>query len=273
MRMFRNWAALNKFSDDDLAIDDRTRELQRKISRFEQTYYTISIAYWSIWLAALLSGNAVLTRVSSFSVFCWAMLASSFSFCLYFLARLIKDIQRPHELVSSIEQDASGFNRYSWRTLFWLGFVLFYLAPTSQLVMKYLGSFGTVMCFYGLILVASSALLIKTWTFMGDPNIPMNLITVGPYSLLRHPQALGNLLFVSGFALTGGSLWSAAAFVAAGFLYGRNIVPLEEQMLSEAFPNSYSHYAERVPRFSGALILLLVIQTAMMMRYGVGAWS
>ena len=54
---------------------------------------------------------------------------------------------------------------------------------------------------------------------MGDPNIPMNLITVGPYSLLRHPQALGNLLFLCGFALAGGSFWSALAFVGSGMLY------------------------------------------------------
>jgi hypothetical protein len=181
MKMFRNWAALNKFSDDDFAIDEKTRELQRKISQFEQTYYAISIAYWSVWLAALLSGNALLTKISSFSVFCWAMLASSFSFCAYFLARMIKDAGRPHEILTRVQQDMSGLNRYSWRTLFWLGFALFYVAPTSPMVVRYLGSFGTVMCFYGLLLVASSALLIKTWTFMGDPNIPMNLITVGPY--------------------------------------------------------------------------------------------
>jgi len=154
--------------------------------------------------------------------------------------------------------------------LFWLGFALFYVAPTSAWVARYLGSFGVVMCGYGLVLVASSALLIKTWTFMGDPNIPMNLITVGPYALLRHPQALGNLLFVCGFALTGGSTWSALAFLAAGALYVRNIVPVEEMMLAEAFPNSYTHYCERVPRFSGALLLLLVVQTVMMIRYGVG---
>jgi protein-S-isoprenylcysteine O-methyltransferase Ste14 len=93
-------------------------------------------------------------------------------------------------------------------------------------------------------------------------------VCVCRYSLLRHPQALGNLLFVCGFALTGGSLWSALAFLGAGMLYGRNIVPLEEQMLTEAFPNSYVHYCERVPRFSGALLLLLVVQTAVMIRYG-----
>lgn len=232
----------------------------------------ISIGYWSLWLAALLSGNTVLTKISSFSVFCWAMLAASFSFCAYFLARMIKAVGRPHELMAAMQSDVSGLNRYSWRTLFWAGFALFYVAPTSVFVSRYLGAFGSVMCLYGLILVGSSALLIKTWSFMGDPNIPMNLITVGPYSLLRHPQALGNLLFVCGFALTGGSLWSALAFVGSGMLYARNIVPLEEAMLEEAFPNSYAHYCERVPRFSGALLLLLVVQTVMMIRVGGGVY-
>ena len=68
--MFREWAAINHFSDNDLEIDEKTKALQRSISRFEKTYYGISILYWSLWLAALLSGNALLTKISSFSVFC-----------------------------------------------------------------------------------------------------------------------------------------------------------------------------------------------------------
>ncbi len=120
--------------------------MQRSISRFEQTYYAISIGYWSVWLAALLSGNAVLTKISGFSVFCWAMLAASFSFCAYFLARMIKAVGRPHELMAAIQSDMSGLNRYSWRTLFWAGFALFYVAPTSSFVSRYLGAFGSVMC-------------------------------------------------------------------------------------------------------------------------------
>ena len=114
--MFREWAAINHFSDNDLEIDEKTKALQRSISRFEKTYYGISILYWSLWLAALLSGNALLTKISSFSVFCWAMLASSFSFSAYFLARMIKAVGRPHDLVAALQTDMSGLNRYSWRT-------------------------------------------------------------------------------------------------------------------------------------------------------------
>ena len=106
--MFRQWAAINHFSDSDLEIDEKRRVLQRSISRFEQTYYGISILYWSLWLAALISGNALLTKISGFSVFCWAMLASSFSFSAYFLARMIKAVGRPHDLLTAIQNDMSG---------------------------------------------------------------------------------------------------------------------------------------------------------------------
>jgi hypothetical protein len=144
--LYRRWAAINHFSDSDLEIDEKSRALQRSITRFEQTYYAISIGYWSVWLAALLSGNSVLTSVSGFSVFCWAMLAASFSFSSYFLARMIKAVGRPHELMAAMQSDMSGLNRYSWRTLFWAGFALFYVAPTSSFVSRYLGAFGSVMC-------------------------------------------------------------------------------------------------------------------------------
>jgi len=76
------------------------------------------------------------------------------------------------------------------------------------------------------------------------------------------------MLFLTGFALAGGSLWSALAFVASFVLYQKHIIPLEEEMLTEAFPNSYTHYKERVPAFSWALILLLVIIAVLMWRFG-----
>jgi hypothetical protein len=42
------------------------------------------------------------------------------------------------------------------------------------------------------------------WSFMGEPQVPRRLVTAGPYLLCRHPQALGNLLFLIGAPLVGG---------------------------------------------------------------------
>lgn len=261
---FKNWAAINHF---DEAIDEKTKQLQKQVLRFEQTYYSISLGYWGIWLAAMLSGNVLLTRLSQFKVFCFLMCSSSVAFSSWFAARCIKDVYKVHDEQDMIV-DLSGFYRYGWRALFWLAFVLFYIVPTYPQMANFFAIPGAVMCLYGLVLVGSSAAIIGTWSFMGDPNVPMKLITVGPYALLRHPQALGNILFVTGFALAGGSLWSALSFIASFILYRKHIIPLEEEMLTEAFPSSYTHYKERVPAFSGALMLLLVIQAALMWRFG-----
>lgn len=36
------------------------------------------------------------------------------------------------------------------------------------------------------------------FSFMGSPSVPRRLQTGGVYALLRHPQALGNMLFLIG---------------------------------------------------------------------------
>lgn len=260
LNAFKNWTAIGQFETDSDTI--------KTISRFEHFYYTISVTYWAILLASILSGNTVLTRLAEFKVFVSLMCIASFAFASWFLARCIKDVENHTESIT-VDKDLSGLYRYGWRALFWLGFVLFYAAPSaSAAVTDMLAIPGAVMCLYGLALVASSAVIVGTWSFMGDPNVPHRLITVGPYALLRHPQALGNILFVTGFAVSGGALWSVVAFCASFVLYSRYIIPLEEEMLTEAFPSSYMHYKERVPAFSGALMLLLVIQAALFWRFG-----
>jgi len=260
LNAFKNWTAIGQFESNSETI--------QTISRFEHFYYTISVTYWAILLASILSGNTVLTRLAQFKVFVSLMCIASFAFASWFLARCIKDVQNHTESIT-VDKDLSGLYRYGWRALFWLGFVLFYAAPTASApVTDLLAIPGAVMCLYGLALVASSAVIVGTWSFMGDPNVPHRLITVGPYALLRHPQALGNILFVTGFAVSGGALWSVVAFCASFILYSRYIIPLEEEMLTEAFPSSYVHYKERVPAFSGALMLLLVIQAALFWRFG-----
>ena len=263
MQAFKDWAALERLGSH---LDDDD-EMFQTVGRFEQIYYSVSVAYWGILLASILSGNAILTKLGQFKIFVSLMCAASFAFTTWFAARCLKDI-RTHADSTNVDGDLSGFYRYGWRFLFWLGFVLFYILPTYPSMANMLAIPGAVMCLYGMVLVASSALIVGTWSFMGDPNVPMRLITVGPYSLLRHPQALGNMLFVTGFAIAGGSLWSALAFIASFAFYRAHIIPLEEQMLLEAYPSSYSHYMQRVPAFSGALMLLLVIQAALMWRFG-----
>jgi protein-S-isoprenylcysteine O-methyltransferase Ste14 len=115
------------------------------------------------------------------------------------------------------------------------------------------------------------------WSFLGEPQLPRRLVTTGPYALLRHPIALGNILFLVGFSLAGGALAAAATFVVAFYIYQKTVIPQEEAMLGAAFGEKYLHYKEQVPAFSWALILLLVIEALLIWRYApfslpVGGW-
>ena len=70
---------------------------------------------------------------------------------------------------------------------------------------------------------------------MGEPQVPRRLHTTGVFALLRHPQALGNFLFLLGFSLAGGAVWAAAAFAAAFALYSQTVVPRQERWASFSF--------------------------------------
>ena len=102
---------------------------------------------------------------------------------------------------------------------------------------------------------------------MGEAQVPRRLSTTGVYALLRHPQALGNMLFLVGFSVAGGALYASAAFVLAFGLYIGTQVPREERMLIEAFGEKYERYCERVPRFAWALLLLLVLEAVMLLKF------
>ena len=62
----------------------------------------------------------------------------------------------------------------------------------------YTGTPGMVMSLFGAALALAAALQVGHYSFMGQPQVPRKLETGGVYALLRHPQALGNMLFLIG---------------------------------------------------------------------------
>jgi protein-S-isoprenylcysteine O-methyltransferase Ste14 len=75
------------------------------------------------------------------------------------------------------------------------------------------------------------------------------LITSGPFSYIRNPLYLGNLLMYTGF----GVMANLPALALAGFLYFflqyTLIVSLEEEQLAKKFLDEYARYYKSVPRF------------------------
>jgi protein-S-isoprenylcysteine O-methyltransferase Ste14 len=66
------------------------------------------------------------------------------------------------------------------------------------------------------------------------------LITSGPYRVVRHPIYTGVIVAMAGTALVHGMVWWV---LAAGFLvYFLSNVPAEEQEMTRRFPDEYPEY-------------------------------
>lgn len=87
------------------------------------------------------------------------------------------------------------------------------------------------------------AYLGKNWSDQPSTKVGHELVTSGPYHLVRHPIYTGVLLALVGTALATG-LAGLAAFVCAGliFIYG---ITVEEQILAQTFPEEYAGYRKR----------------------------
>lgn len=66
------------------------------------------------------------------------------------------------------------------------------------------------------------------------------LITSGPYRIVRHPIYAGVLAGILGSALAEGGIWAAAFVVAAIIFIWR--IPIEERIMTQQFPDRYSEY-------------------------------
>ena len=75
------------------------------------------------------------------------------------------------------------------------------------------------------------------------------LVETGPFSLVRNPLYLGNILLWLGFALAADLPWLAPAIVLLLAVEYHAIVRWEERMLESRLGDSYRSYRERVPRW------------------------
>ena len=75
------------------------------------------------------------------------------------------------------------------------------------------------------------------------------LIDTGPFSLVRNPLYLGNILLWVGFALSARLAWLAPAILVLLGLEYHAIVRWEEQLLTRRLGPPYVDYTRRVPRW------------------------
>jgi len=99
---------------------------------------------------------------------------------------------------------------------------------------------------YGLP-ISILGLLLRAWA-TGHLEKNLRLAESGPYAYVRNPLYVGTLLVAAGLVIATRRWLLAALFATVFILIYLPVVELEEQHLTELFPN-FRVYAQRVPQF------------------------
>ena len=118
--------------------------------------------------------------------------------------------------------------------------LLRYWSPAGNLI---LAAIGSALCILGIALaVWARAHLGRNWS--SHPTLKENheLVTSGPYALIRHPIYTGVLLAAFG---TGLVIWPwFVVFIGASIVFVWR-VKREEALMTKQFPNQYPEYKKR----------------------------
>jgi protein-S-isoprenylcysteine O-methyltransferase Ste14 len=115
------------------------------------------------------------------------------------------------------------------------------------------GVAGALLCVVGVtIAVWARACLGSNWSPRPSVKIGHELITAGPYRLIRHPIYSGMLLAVLGTSFDAGIVGLVIFVVASAVLIRR--IPIEEKLMLHQFPEEYARYK----RHTKALIPFMI---------------
>jgi protein-S-isoprenylcysteine O-methyltransferase Ste14 len=117
----------------------------------------------------------------------------------------------------------------------------------------------TIISFIAGLFVAFSGELIRIWSvgYAGSETRTTesaggsNLVTQGPYSKLRNPLYLGNIMIYAGIGIMSNSLFPYLQIFALIYFYFQyyTIIITEEDYLASTFKNSYDLYKKCVNKF------------------------
>ena len=106
-----------------------------------------------------------------------------------------------------------------------------------------------VLEFIGLLLVCVGTFGRLWCTLYAGGRKDRQLVTDGPYSIVRNPLYVFSFLGAVGVAMSTESLTFAALVAMLFALYYPYVVANEERRLQELFGEQFSNYCKRVPRF------------------------
>ena len=124
------------------------------------------------------------------------------------------------------------------------------------LMMLYFARPNSPYFFLGIVLIVIGEIIrLRSVSFAGGETRTMNvgassICKSGPYSIVRNPLYIGNMMIYVGFAFVAGSVYvvtiSSITFVYFFIQYSL-IISLEEQALEEKFGDEYTTYKKLVP--------------------------
>jgi len=98
------------------------------------------------------------------------------------------------------------------------------------------------------VLLVLAGLLVRSWA-AGTLRKYKQLITTGPYALVRNPLYVGSFLMMGGFSTLLGDWLTVVLVMGPMIVLYWLAVRDEEQGMAQAFPDQWPAYAARVPRF------------------------
>lgn len=150
---------------------------------------------------------------------------------------------------SSPESDGAGFETVSTFPKPYADFVQRLRVPCGFLLLitfAFLSHPSRISMLIG-VPVSVLGLLLRGWA-SGHLAKDQQLATSGPYSYIRNPLYAGTLLVALGIVIASRSIWLGLIFAGAFGLIYLPAIELEEQHLSEIFPQ-YAAYMRQIRRF------------------------
>jgi protein-S-isoprenylcysteine O-methyltransferase Ste14 len=140
--------------------------------------------------------------------------------------------------------------------LLYLSYLILFLPYSSKVLPmqitpndRIFGPLGVVLCFLGAVFaIWSRYVLGKNWSgVIATEKENHELVTTGPYAIVRHPIYLGFIIAMLGFALTVGNIISFVA-VILGLITLILRISIEEKLMNGIFVGSYKEYSSKTKR-------------------------
>lgn len=157
----------------------------------------------------------------------------------------------------SVSYKRIGLKAYLIPVMTWLP-CCFFLYMNRDLFLAYrigiphaLSITGLMLLVVGTLLHVWTARLLGLWGIIGVPEVSVKvqteLVTRGPFAIVRHPTYLAHTLIFSGVFLVTGVLAVAVVTIIDFLIVTAFIIPLEEREMTNRFGNAFHAYKIKVP--------------------------